>query len=197
MTSSPKPLPRTGFRMSSFGGSNGVGIEDPQGDGQAEAHRGATGDPTPAAGQQPAVREDERDGDGPGEEQGQGRTLRLVRPGRADGLLGAQLEGRQKRAEQEDPGDEVAGQLECDQQADDRRGEERKRQERIDAERNPVFLLRRDHLQDVQEADRQRCGRRKCNGTGEDPKPTHPGILCLREPNCNRRWHRDPSRYGR
>ena len=132
-------------------------IEQLQSDREREAHDRHAGDPAPAARQEPAVREDERDGERPGEQDRRhGCRLGLVRPRRTDELLRGDLEGGQERSEQEDPRDAVAWELEGDQEADDGWGQDREREERIDRERNPVLLVGGNDLEYLQQADRQR-----------------------------------------
>ena len=184
--------------MSSFGAGYGLGIEQLQPDREREAHDRHADDPAPAARQEPAVREDERNGERPGEQDRRhGRRLGLVRPGRTDELLRGDLEGRQERSEQEDPGDAVARKLEGDQEADDGRGQDREREERIDRERNPVLLVGGNDLQDLQQADRQRSERRERDAAGEDAKTAHPDIIRLDVPRRNRCQHRDRAQAGR
>ena len=184
--------------MSSFGGGYGSGSNSFSPIVNGEAHDRHAGDPAPAARQEPAVREDERDGERPGEEDGRhGCRLGLVRPRRADELLRGDLEGRQERSEQEDPRDAVAGELEGDQETDDGRGQDREREERIDRERDPVLLVGGDDLEDLQQADRQCDERRERHAAGEDAKSAHPGSFASATPNRNRCWHWDAVRRWR
>ena len=182
---------------------DGRRIEHRHRDGSAEAHDGGTGDPAPAARQQAAVREDERDRDRPGEEQRNRCALRLERPAAPKSCSALSWTDGANDPSSSIQAMTLRGMLERDQQADDRRREQRERQERIDLERNPVPFPRRDHLEDVQEADSQLAAVASAMPQARIRSPRIAQIIRLSERNRNRCWHRDrrswlaPSRLRR
>ena len=172
---SPTALPRTGFGMSSFGGGYGSGSNSfsPI---VKRSSRPPCRRPSASGATEPAVREDESDGERPGEQNWRHGCCLGVDAHAAPTSCSAAIwrEARALRA---------TGSMRCGSAgaagrsgADDRRGQDRERQERIDARgiHSPPRgvtsrTCKRPTVRDAVRRERQ--------DTSEDPKSAHHGII--------------------